>query len=160
MRTRLAVAVVGLAVGLLGVPASALAQRTAEPVPGVGAVGPLGLTFDAGGQGLFTWEGFDQQATPQRFTAVDLRDPTSGTWRRAPDVPGITWGGAAVYEYAKTHTLLIARQTSSVGKFNRARFRVVYSFGTAPTAASGRRARWQTASPRRSRRPPTPPGPR
>jgi hypothetical protein len=116
------------AILLLLLPGAARGQWTSTTIPGTGALNQLGLVFDGTGRGLLTWEGFDQQASPQRFTAVDVRDP-SGAWRRQRNVPGIGWGGAAVYDYAGTHALMIARQVSGVGVFNRARYRVVYAFG-------------------------------
>jgi hypothetical protein len=114
---------------LLGLPAAALAAWTSQPIPGsAGAVTQLGLVFDTRGQGLLTWEAFDQQASPQRVSAAAVRDP-SGAWRAAPNLPGITWGGAAVHDYGATRALLVARQVSGTGAFNRARYRLVDAFG-------------------------------
>jgi hypothetical protein len=140
---------------LLLLPGVALGQWASAGIPGTGAVNQLGLVFDGAGRGLLTWEGFDQQASPQRFSAADVRDAT-GAWRRQPNLPGIGWGGAAVYDYAGTHALMIARQVSGVGAFNRARYRLVYAVGrsdgtfaaprrlaenVAPTVASAANAR-------------------
>ncbi len=127
--TRRAALLAGALAGMLLLPGAAFGQWTSGAIPGAGAVNQLGLVFDAAGRGLLTWEGFDQQASPPRFSAADVRDATTGVWRRQPNLPGIGWGGAAVYDYAGTRALMIARQVSGFGAFNRARYRLVYAVG-------------------------------
>lgn len=116
------------ALALLALAPAAQAQWRTEAVPSAGVVGPLRLQFDQGGQGLLSWEGFDQRRSPQKFTALDVRAPGGG-WRRAADPSGITWGGAQIHLYSRTRAILISRQTSGLGRFNRARFRLVYAYG-------------------------------
>jgi hypothetical protein len=129
--------VVGLVVGgLLIAPGLARAQWTSESIPGAGVASPLGLSFDGAGRGLFTWEGFDQSASPQRFTAADAR-AASGVWSREPSLAGLTWGGAQVSLYGVSRALLVARQTSSIGAFDRACFRLVYAFGRSDGSFDG-----------------------
>ena len=108
------------------VPASAGAQWRTEPVPSAGLVSPLGIAFDARGRGLFHWEGIEQPS--RRFTGLDVR-AAAGGWERAPDLAGVTWGGAQIHLFGSSRALLVTRQTSSLGAFNRARFRLVSAFG-------------------------------
>lgn len=120
--------VLGIALALAAcTPAAADVWRT-EAIPSDGVVSPLGLAFDAQGRGVLSWEAFLQERSPQKLTAIAVRAPAGG-WSRAPDLSGITWGDAQVDLYGHTRALLVARQVSSVGAFNRARLRVVYAFG-------------------------------
>jgi hypothetical protein len=115
-----------LALLALLAPAPAGAQWRTEQVPGAGVVSPLGIAFDARGRGLFHWEGFEQPN--RRFTGLDVR-AAAGGWERAPDLAGVTWGGAQIHLFGSSRALLVTRQTSSLGAFNRARFRLVSAFG-------------------------------
>ena len=110
--------------------AAAAAQWSSVPItPSAGAVGPANLVFDRTGSGIAYWEGFLQASSPQKFTAEAVRNPATGAWTRRPNLAGITWGSAQIATYSTSRTLLVSRQTSGVGKFNRARFRLVYAFG-------------------------------
>ena len=115
-----------LAALALLVPAPATAQWRGEQVPGAGVVSPLGIAFDARGRGLFHWEGIRQPN--DKFTGLDVR-AAAGGWERAPDLAGVTWGGAQIHLFGSSRALLVTRQTSSLGAFNRARFRLVCAFG-------------------------------
>ena len=128
LRPLLAAVAAGCA--LAAVPAAAQAQWTSVPItPSSGAVGPANIAFDRNGTGIAYWEGFLQASSPQKFTAQAVRSPSTGAWARLPNITGITWGSAQIAVFASSRTLLISRQTSSIGKFNRARFRLVYAFG-------------------------------
>lgn len=108
-------------------PTAAGAQWRTEPVPGEWFLSPLSLDFDARGRALFSWEGINP-TSPRKFTALDVRAPGGG-WQRAANLSGITWGNAQIHLYGKERALLVAGQVSSLGRFNRARWRLVQAYG-------------------------------
>jgi len=112
------------------VPAASAEPWASVPITSSeGAVGPANVTFDRNGTGIAYWEGILQAGSPQKFTGQAVRNPATGSWARLPNIAGITWGSAQIALYSTSRTLLISRQTSSLGRFNRARFRLVYAFG-------------------------------
>jgi hypothetical protein len=108
-------------------PASAPAQWLREPVPSNGALGLLGLDFDARGRGVVSWEGFDR-AGNRKFTAVDVRD-SAGAWRRAPDLAGLGWDQAQIHAYGRAQALLVSGQVTSTTQYGDTRIRLVYALG-------------------------------
>ena len=124
-RARLAALVVLCSLALLPSPAGA--QWRTEPVPGEWFLSPLSLDFDARGRALLSWEGINP-TSPRKFTALDVRTPGGG-WTRAPNLSGITWGNAQIHLYGSDRALLVAGQVSSLGRFNRARWRLVQAYG-------------------------------
>ena len=108
-------------------PTAAAAQWRTEPVPGEWFVSPLSLDFDARGRALFSWEGINP-TSPRKFTALAVRAPGGG-WQRAANLAGITWGNAQIHLYGRDRALLVAGQVSSLGRFNRARWRLVQAYG-------------------------------
>jgi hypothetical protein len=120
---------VGLVLTALSVvaPAAARAQWLPEPVSSNGALGILGLEFDSRGQGLLSWEGFEQTGG-RKFTAVDVREPAGG-WRRAADLAGLGWDQAQIHLYGRTRALLVSRQVTSINQYGDGRFRLVYALG-------------------------------
>lgn len=117
------------AVVALVAPGVARSAWQGEEVPGTaGASPPRSFEFDRQGRALIVFDGFDQQRSPARFTGRALRAPGGG-WSRLPDIGGIGWGAARVHLYARTRALLITRQVTGYGRFNRARFRLVWAVG-------------------------------
>jgi hypothetical protein len=112
---------------LAALPTAADAQWRTEAVPGDWYLSPLNLDFDARGRGLLSWEGINP-TSPHKFTALDVRAPGGG-WTQAPNLAGITWGNAQIHLYGSDRALLIAGQVSSLGRFNRARWRLVSAYG-------------------------------
>jgi hypothetical protein len=111
-------------------PGAAVAAFQAEPIPGTsGALAPVTLGVDRDGRALAVFEGITQGAAPHRFTGTALRAP-GGRWTRGGDLAGLGWGNAAVHLYARTRALLVARQVTGYGAFNRARFRLVWAPGS------------------------------
>ena len=124
------------------VPAVA-ATWTVEPVPaGPGALGPARLSFDAGGRGLFLWNGVPT-ATQPRFTGMASRAPGGG-WSRLANLPDVGWGNAQALQYASTRVLFVSGQVASVGASNRAKLRLVAAYGRSDGSALGK---WQTLAP-------------
>src|SRR4051794_18144182 len=106
-------------------PTAASAAWRAEDVPGTtGALSVRSLGVDPQGRALTVFEGFLQERSPQRFTGTATRAPAGG-WTRGPDVAGMGWGSAQALLYGQTRVLLVARQVSGTGAFNRSRFRLV-----------------------------------
>ena len=129
-RTGWTILIVAAATVALGMPSPADAQWSTETIASTaGALGDAQLVFDARGNGSAWWQGFQQHASPQRYTALVVRDSASSTWSAPTRLAGITWGNAQIAAFATQRTLLIATQTSSLGAFNRARRRLVYAFG-------------------------------
>lgn len=129
---------------LLGFALPAVAGTwTAEPVPaGPGALGPARLSFDAGGRGLFLWDGVPT-ATQPRFTGMASRAPGGG-WRRLANLPDVGWGNAQALQYASTRVLFVSGQVASVGAYNRAKLRLVAAYGRSDGSGPGT---WQTLAP-------------
>lgn len=138
-------------------PTAAGAQWRTEPVPGEWFLSPLSLDFDARRRALGSWEGINP-TSPRRFTALDVRAPGGG-WTRTANLSGITWGNAQIHLYGSDRALLVAGQVSSLGRFNRARWRLVQAYhsrASGRACAQHRRAASprSCASRRRGARPP------
>src|SRR6188472_317212 len=127
-RTRILVSI-ATAVALLGVALPAVAATwTTEPVPaGPGALGPARLSFDAGGRALLLWDGVPTASRP-RFTGMATR-ASGGGWTRLADLPGVGWGDARALQYGRDRVLFVSGQVATVGRFNRAKLRLVAAVG-------------------------------
>src|SRR4051794_30467739 len=132
-----------VAVVCFAMPAAA-ATWTTEPVPaGPGALGPTRLSFDAQGGALLLWDGVPTASQP-RFTGMASR-ASGGGWTRLGNLPGVGWGNAQALQYATTRVLFVSGQVASVGAYNRAKLRLVASYGRSDGSGLGD---WQMLAPR------------
>ena len=114
-----------------------------EPVPaGPGALGPARLSFDSQGRALLLWNGVASPDQP-RFTGMASRAPVSG-WTRLANLSGVGWGNAEALQYATTRVLSVCGPVASVGRFNRAKPRLVAAYGRSDGSGLGK---WQTLAP-------------
>ena len=119
---------VAIMLAMLAAPATAAAAWRTETIPGTAGASPPGsFAFDRR-VGLIVFEAFNQQRSPSRLTGQALRAPTGG-WTRLADIRGVGSGSAAVHPYARSRALLITREVTGFGRFNRARFRLVWALG-------------------------------
>jgi hypothetical protein len=127
MRTTLTLVAVAAALLAAGAP-PANAQWRAEDMPGTnGALPPArSLAFDRDGHALALFESF---AADRRYTAIALRG-ANGVWGTPAEVPGIGFGAAQAFTYARTRVLLVTLQVTGYGRYHRARFRLVWAPGS------------------------------
>jgi len=107
---------------LAAAPTAAAAQWRTEPVPGEWFLSPLSLDFDARGRALSSWEGINPHVAAEVHRPRRRRP--GGGWTRTANLSGITWGNAQIHLYGSDRALLVAGQVSSLGRFNRARWRL------------------------------------